>query len=184
MNTQKILSNIFSAAAIIIVLLIIISAFPVTGNYKILVVQSGSMEPAIHTGSVVVVLPEKSYAEGDAITFKGKSGKLDSITHRIVKVADSGQGKVYTTKGDANNANDTDTVLPDKVIGKVLFSVPYFGYAVAAAKTKYGFLAIVIIPSALIIGDEFKKIIDELKKSKKKKEESSLAENDELKDKK
>lgn len=176
MDLKKILSNLFSAIAIIIILLIMISAFPVTGNYKIMVVQSGSMEPAIHTGSVVVVFPEKNYKEEDIITFKGKSGKLDSITHRIVKIEENAQGKVFTTKGDANNANDTDTISSDKVIGKVLFSVPYFGYAVAAAKTKYGFLAIIIIPSALIIGDEFRKIMDELKKSKKKKEEHRFLE--------
>jgi signal peptidase len=57
-------------------------------------------------------------------------------------------------------------VYPENVIGKVLFSVPYFGYAVAAAKTKYGFLAIIIIPAALIILDEMKKLYDELKKKK------------------
>lgn len=165
MNIQKILSNLFSALAIVVVLLIVISAFPVTGNYKILVVQSGSMEPAIHTGSVVVVWPEKEYREGDVITFKSTASKLDSVTHRIVKIEDVGQGKVFTTKGDANNANDTNTVSSDKVIGKVLFSVPYFGYAVAAAKTPYGFAALIIIPAILIIYDEVKKIKKELKNS-------------------
>lgn len=174
MKLSKIFSNLFSAVAIIIVLLIIISAFPITGNYKILVVQSGSMEPAIHTGSVVVVFPQKNYKEGDAITFKGQSGKLDSITHRIVKIEESAQGKIFTTKGDANNANDTNVVYPENIIGKVLFSAPYFGYAVAAAKTKYGFLAIIIIPAALIIYDEIKKIHFELKKPKNKKDEDSI----------
>lgn len=160
MKTSSIISNIFSAFAIIIVLLIVISAFPITGNYKIFIVQSGSMEPAIHTGSVVVVIPEKNYKEGDVITFKNNTGKLDSITHRIVKA----EGKVFTTKGDANNANDTNTVPLANVIGKALFSVPYFGYAVAAAKTPYGFTALIIIPALLIIYDEAKKIKEEIGK--------------------
>ena len=177
MKTSVILSNIFSALAIIIVLLIIISAFPVTGVYKILVVQSGSMEPAIHTGSVVVVFPGKNYKEGDVITFKSAGGKLDSITHRIVKAGSDGIKTVYTTKGDANNANDTNTVYPENIIGKVLFSVPYFGYAVAAAKTKYGFLAMIILPTMLIIYEEVKKIYDELKKTKSRKEETQAEKN-------
>jgi len=160
------INTIFSALAIIIVLLIVISAFPITGNYKILVVQSGSMEPNIHTGSVVVVFPEKEYKVGDVITFKNNAGKLDSITHRIVKIENDGAGKVFTTKGDANNANDTNTVYAKNVIGKVLFSVPYFGYAVAAAKTPYGFMALIVIPAVLIIYDEVKKIKDELTKKK------------------
>lgn len=164
MNIKKILSNLFSALAIIVVFLIVISAFPVTGNYKILVVQSGSMEPNIHTGSVVVVFPEKEYKIGDVITFKNNAGKLDSITHRIVKVGSDGITTVFTTKGDANNANDTNTVYTKNIIGKVLFSVPYFGYAVAAAKTPYGFTALIVIPALLIIYDEVKKIIEELKK--------------------
>lgn len=124
------------------------------------------MEPAIHTGSVVVVLPEKNYKIGDVITFKSAAVKLDSVTHRIVKIDDAGQGKIFTTKGDANNANDTKTVSSDKIIGKVIFSVPYFGYAVAAAKTPYGFAALIIIPALLIIYDEVKKIIKELSKKK------------------
>ncbi len=166
---KKAINTIFSAVAIIIVLLIIISAFPVTGNFKILVVQSGSMEPNIHTGSVVVVKPEASYQEGDVITFKSRGGKFDSITHRIVKIGDSGTGKVFTTKGDANNANDTDTVSSDQIIGKVLFSIPYFGYAVATAKQPIGFLALIIIPAALIIIEEVLKIWKEVKVSRKNK---------------
>jgi signal peptidase len=124
------------------------------------------MEPAIHTGSVVVVLPFSELKVGDVITFKGNTGMLDSITHRIVKIGSDGIATVFTTKGDANNANDTNVVYPENVIGKVLFSVPYFGYAVAAVKTKYGFLAIIITPAALIILDEMKKLYDELKKKK------------------
>lgn len=170
MNIQKTLSDLFSAIAIIIIFLIIISAFPVTGNYKILVVQSGSMEPAIHTGSVVIVIPANNYKSGDIITFKSNTGKIDSITHRIVKIESDGITTVFTTRGDANNANDTNTVYPDKIIGKVLFSVPYFGYAVAAAKTKYGFLAMIVFPALLIIYEEAKNIYEEIWRSKYKKE--------------
>lgn len=171
MKILNIIYSIFGIFAALAVILLAVSVFPITGNYKIYVVQSGSMEPAIHTGSVVVVLPEKDYKEGDIITFKSKGGKPESVTHRIVKAESNGPEKIFTTKGDANKSNDTDSVSSEKVIGKMLFTVPYFGYAVAAAKTKYGFLALIIIPALLIVYDEIKKILEELRKSKNKKEE-------------
>lgn len=166
MKILDIIYSIFGVFAALTVILLAVSVFPITGNYKIYVVQSGSMEPAIRTGSVVVVLPEKDYKEGDIITFKSKNSNLESVTHRIVKAEGGGAEKVFTTKGDANNANDADKVPSEKVIGKMLFTAPYFGYAVAAAKTKYGFLALIIIPSLLIVCDEVKKILEELKKKK------------------
>ncbi len=57
------------------------------------------------------------------------------------------------------------------MIGKVLFSVPYAGYVVAAAQKPYGFLLIIIIPAVLLIGDEARKIFSELKKLKAQKSE-------------
>jgi len=71
-----------------------------------MVVQSGSMEPAIHTGSVVMVKPASDYKIGDVITFGEVSKTKAPITHRIydIKVVDG--NPVYITKGDANNAPD------------------------------------------------------------------------------
>ena len=125
MKITKIIQTFLNVILIAIALLILISIFPVTGNHKILVVKSGSMEPAIHTGSVVFVSPRKEYNIDDIITFAGRGGKENSITHRIVNIEDAGGRKSFVTKGDANNAEDENRVAPDKIIGKVLFSVPY-----------------------------------------------------------
>lgn len=164
MKIKKIINGMISALAILIVLFVAISLFPVTGNYKILVVKSGSMEPAIHTGSVAVTRPESEYRAGDVITFKNKGDAKNSVTHRIVKIEDIGGSLVFTTKGDANNADDTGKVPKSEVIGKVLFSVPYFGYAVDFAKKPLGFALLVIVPAGLIILEEILNIIRELKK--------------------
>jgi len=156
---------------ILVVLLLIVSTLPITGNYKVMTVISGSMEPKIKMGSVVVVKPADDYKIGDVITFGTISKTKSPTTHRIndIRVID---GKpIYITKGDVNNAPDTREVQKKDVIGKVLFDVPYVGYAVDFAKKPIGFALIIIVPAAVIIFDEARKIYNEIKKKKTKKAE-------------
>lgn len=168
---MKILSLIKYAFFVLVLILIAFLAIPavsVKGNYKILTVLSGSMEPAIHTGSVVAVFPQGNYEEGDVITYKPKDGKVGSITHRIVKTENSASGKSFTTKGDANNAADINPVSSEDIIGKVLFSVPYIGYAIDTAKRPAEFALLMIVPAGIIIFEEILKIIKEVNKMKAK----------------
>jgi signal peptidase len=164
----KILYNLFVAFVVVVAVLLIVSMLPITGNIKVLTVLSGSMEPAIHTGSVVVVKSAANYQIGDVITF-GPSVKTKApITHRINDIKVEGGNPVYITKGDANNAPDTNQVQKKDVIGKVLLDVPWAGYAVEFAKKPMGFALIIIIPAMVIIIDEIIKIIRELKKKNDK----------------
>lgn len=156
-----VLTYAFYAAVACIVLLLLSSALPIPGGIKTFVVQSGSMEPAIKTGGIVVVKPMASYAVGDIITFGPRSKQKPPTTHRIVEVKEDGN---FVTKGDANNGEDMRTVSRYEVIGRVLFSVPYVGYAVAAAQKPWGFVVIVIIPAVIIIWEEANKIWMEVKK--------------------
>ena len=170
MKIFKIIYYIFLAFIGVIALLLIVSVFPITGNYKLMIVQSGSMAPAIKMGSVVVVKPADDYKIGDVITFGPHSRTKAPTSHRIydIKVVD-GQS-VYITKGDANNAPDAREIQKRDVLGKVLFSVPYIGFAVDFAKKPIGFVLIIGIPAVIIISDEVKKIIREVKKTKETKE--------------
>lgn len=167
MNMKDILTRVltyaFYAAVAGIVLLLLSSALPIPGGIKTFVVQSGSMEPTIKTGGVVVVKPMASYAVGDVITFGPRSKTKPPTTHRIIEVKGDGN---FVTKGDANNGEDMRTVSRYEVIGRVLFSVPYVGYAVAAAQKPWGFTVIVVIPAAIIIWEEMQKIWREVKKKK------------------
>ena len=166
MKILKIIYSIFVAFIVVVALLLIVSVLPITGNYKIMIVQSGSMEPAIKQGSVVIVKPASDYKIGDVITFGPYSKTKAPTSHRIydIKVVD-GQ-PVYITKGDANNAPDPREIQKKDVVGKVLFDVPFVGYAVAFAKKPMGFALIIIIPAAIIILDEIKNIYGEIKKKK------------------
>ncbi len=166
MKILKIIYSIFVAFIVLIAALLIVSVLPITGNYKIMTVISGSMAPAIKMGSVVVVKPASDYKIEDVITFGPYSKTKAPTSHRIydIKVVD-GQ-PVYITKGDANNAPDTREIQKKDVLGKVLFDIPYLGFAVDFAKKPMGFALIIIVPAAIIIFDEIKKIIYEVKKKK------------------
>lgn len=120
------------------------------------VVQSGSMEPAVKTGSIIISLPEKIYSQNDIVTFK--SGK-SVVTHRIMSRTfpdGIGNSPVYKTSGDANKDFDPLEVKDDQIVGKVVFTIPYLGYAANLAKTPKGFILLVIIPATIIIYEEVK----------------------------
>lgn len=124
------------------------------------IVSSGSMEPAIRTGSVVVVAPKVDYTVTDIVTYYSGRDKKTTTTHRIV-AASEGQFKMM---GDANDQPDPTLVPADKVIGSVRFSIPFLGYLAAQAKTPQGFILLVIVPATIIIYEELKSLFLELKK--------------------
>jgi len=150
----------------LIALLLIVSVFPITGNLKFLIVESGSMEPTIQTGAIVMVKPASDYEIGDVVTFK--KGE-ETVTHRLHDM-EVVEGQTYfVTKGDANNAPDSEGIHPQAVIGKVLLDIPYLGYVVDFAKKPVGCLAVLVLPALVIIGDEIRKIWREVKRIKKNK---------------
>lgn len=171
MKSLKYIYYIALAFIVLIALLLIFSTIPIPGNFETMVVQGGSMEPAIKVGSIVVVKPVEDYRINDIITFQRK-GERDLTTHRIVEMRVEKGDPIYTTQGDANNAPDMREVRSDEVVGKTLLAVPYLGYAVEFAKKPIGFALIIIVPAGVIIIDEVKKIIKEVKKNDGKREQN------------
>lgn len=161
----KIATFITVALLLLLGLLLIVTAFPVTGNIKAYVVQSGSMEPAIKTGSLVFIKPHASYKIGDVITFGPE--KLVPTTHRIVEIKDTYEGRVYTTKGDANQSSDENSIQASEIRGSVFLNIPYFGYIVHFARQPLGFGVLIVLPALILIFDEIKKILGELRKMRK-----------------
>lgn len=95
-------------------------------GWKPYIVESGSMESAIHTGSIVFVDTRYEFNDvevGDVIAFTRVDGK--AVTHRVISEEDG----MLETKGDANEVSDGFTTNSDNFIGKSIFSVPWLGYA-------------------------------------------------------
>lgn len=96
---------------------------------KTYVIISGSMEPNINVGDIVIAKNIKNEKEeiniGDIIAFrKGQS----VITHRILNIEPDENGILrITTKGDNNNTNDSETILINNIEGKVVNVIPKIG---------------------------------------------------------
>jgi len=185
-NTEKlfkILYRTFYIAIIAIIGFLLIALFPIKGNYQIKIVKSGSMEPDIKTGSVVVIKPSANYTVGDVITF-GKDTKKDiPTTHRIVKSRAKNGVIMFTTKGDANEDPDTNEIRQSDIHGKVLFDIPFFGYIIDLARKPLGFAVLIVLPALIVIYDEGIKIFQEVSRLRSKatagrrKNENSVEEN-------
>lgn len=95
-----------------------------------LTVLTGSMQPVLRPGDLVVVKPvaADSLRPGDVVTFQPVSNDPTVITHRIVSRSVTNAGvSGFTTRGDANGVDD-EPIKADQVRGKVLYSLPKVGF--------------------------------------------------------
>ncbi|MFA5776604.1 MAG: signal peptidase I [Patescibacteria group bacterium] len=173
MKVLKFVGNIIYGVVVAILLFAVVSSFlsfvknPL--GLSVYVVQSGSMQPSIKVGSMVLVKSAKDYKKGDIITFYSNldSSKMDNkftTTHRVYNVNQSDNKSYYETKGDANNAPDPKKVPSNYVIGRVFFTIPLIGYLLAFMRTQLGFILFVVIPATLIVYNELLNIKNEAKK--------------------
>lgn len=168
MKPITLIQNLAVILLVALALLLVAARLPIPGNYKVFTVISGSMEPALKIGSMIVSAPAKDYQIGDIVTFGEISDTKVPATHRIhdIKIVDG--ALVYITKGDANKTPDGREVPQSEVFGKVLFSVPYLGYVLGFLRQPTGFILVIALPAALIIFGEGKKIFMELRRERKK----------------
>jgi signal peptidase len=103
------------------------------------VVLSGSMEPELSVGDLLVVARQDSYTVGEVVVFQ--EGRI-GVVHRIIEM----DGSTVTTQGDANNAPDEPMDI-SRIKGKVVLAIPMVGYLVNMIKTP---VATVIILAAAI----------------------------------
>ena len=186
-KTRKVLKAISSGALVLLFLFIGAVVFlsiqskaagkiPSIGGYQIYSVLGGSMEPGIHKGSVVFLKrPDFNDLKiGDVITFISVADKKTIVTHRIVEIK-RGEELSFITRGDANDANDTDALPAEHIIGQVKITVPFIGYLMNFARTKVGLISLIIIPGVLIILFELLSLRKEIIHVKKQKREKLLA---------
>ena len=99
------------------------------------VVTSGSMAPAVPAGSLCLVrreIPFEKVKEGDIIAFR--TSLSGTVIHRVV-----GKGEeALTTRGDANTLEDGEPVTEDNLVGRVVLTLPFLGFAFAYAAQPAG----------------------------------------------
>jgi signal peptidase I len=117
------------AVVAVLAMLLTFTALDLSGN-RLFVVSGASMEPAISHGSLIVVRPATpdAVAVGDVVTFQHRGA---TVTHRVNAIDDRAGTRVFTTKGDANEALDPDPVSFDDRVGLLVAQVPFAGYVLA-----------------------------------------------------
>jgi len=121
-------------------------------DWQVDAVVSGSMEPQLKVGSLVVVRPvdPETIVVGDIITFRLTGVDETMVTHRVTGIRHHSP-LYFETKGDANEKPDPFIVPARDLVGKICLHVPSLGYFTEFLKTLYGFIFAVVIPGLVII---------------------------------
>ena len=157
----KVTENLLFTAAVFIMACSLICQI---AGLKPVVVLSGSMEPAIKTGSLAFIdTSDRTVFKGDVISFR--AGEL-LVTHRVIDVTEEG----YRTKGDNNDISDGVTTTAQNFRGETLFSVPYLGYGLVYLQQPAGFaIACVILVTVIILN-----VLDSISERKEKREKKEM----------
>jgi signal peptidase I len=115
-------------------------------GWRGLTVMSGSMEPTLHVGDVVIAHSTRAdHAQpGQVITFADPDRRRKLLTHRVKTVSlVDGQAR-FVTQGDANTGTEQWTIPADGKIGVVDQRIPKVGYVAVYARSRPGMLALLI----------------------------------------
>lgn len=124
----------------------------------VVVVLSGSMEPAYYRGDIIALEFREDYPleVGDVVVYKLTTKEIP-IVHRIVNVHETESEKIYLTKGDNNNVNDRALyergqywVQHKDLMGRARLSLPYVGM-VTIWLSDYPLLKYVVLGSMVVI---------------------------------
>jgi hypothetical protein len=92
------------------------NSFLIEGDDKLDIVQTkgtGSMNPLMRKGSILIYVYPKKVAIGDILIYKNGN---ESIVHRVINITDEG----FVLKGDNNLLADEGIVTEDMIEGEVV----------------------------------------------------------------
>ncbi|MGI5906946.1 MAG: signal peptidase I, partial [Candidatus Pararuminococcus gallinarum] len=108
--------------------------------------MSGTQEGHIEVGDLIFVVNEEpeQLEIGDVIAYINEG---TTVTHRITAI-DTGEddGLIFTTKGDANDAEDTEDVTEEQIIGVYQGRIPKVGDFALFLQKPLGMLLFIGIP--------------------------------------
>lgn len=124
-------------------------------GYVILRVESGSMEPTLSVGDVVLftACDGESVEAGDIIVFRAPYGEYEGmlITHRVTEAVKDDDGVAIRTKGDAAAGQDSWTLRADDVVGKYEKTMPVITDVSAFLQSSGGTMLVIGLPIILLV---------------------------------
>lgn len=123
---------------------------------KTYTIVSGSMQPELNIGDIVVVkeVSDKELNVNDIIAYR--SGQ-NVVTHRIVDINYINGQKQYITKGDYNNIEDDEILTIELIEGKVVNKIKYIGNITILLQDKFSIILIMLTFFMYILSKKNKK---------------------------
>jgi len=123
---ELLLKGVFAASASLALLYAGLTVLPRLSGYEPYAVTSGSMEPAIHKGSLIYVNTNDRLPQvGKVMTCRTSllEGAMP-VTHRVFEIEENGD---LVLKGDANRTPDPNRITSEQIIGTVVKSIDHLG---------------------------------------------------------
>ena len=109
-------------------LLLLTAIILINARFDFFYIKTGSMEPELPVGSVVMVDPYARPKMGDIFAYENHG---NTVIHRIVGMKDSS----YIFQGSANSSSDGATVEEYQLIGKVVVRIRFLAPALKAIQS-------------------------------------------------
>ena len=163
------LKNIFFTVLILYVVFICVQRL--SGNnsvfgFRLFTVATGSMKGVYNVNDVIAVkdFDNKKLKVGDDIAFVGNRGGLENklVTHRIIKIEEESNVRIFTTKGVKNSVEDP-SITESQILGKVVGVVPVVTQINHVVKSQLGFFCLIFCPLVLVIVLEILQTITDIK---------------------
>lgn len=137
------------------------------GGFRVFNVATGSMIPKYQVGDVLIVKEQdpNTLEVGDDVTYLGEHGTFAGrvVTHQIIEIEETVGGRVFHTKGIANEAEDP-TITGDQIYGKVIYKCIIISLLTKLMNNMTAFYIVFVIPFAILI-------FLQIKESREEKEE-------------
>lgn len=127
---------------------------PKIGGYCPLIVLTGSMEPKISSGDLIICkqIDADQVKIGDIIAFFDPDSTGQAVlTHRVTEIVNENGSLMFRTKGDANNSEDRSLVPADDLVGIYKSKISGAGNVAMFMQTTAGLVVCVIVPLILLI---------------------------------
>jgi signal peptidase I len=149
----------WSALAVALALALAV-ALPLAFGDRTHTVLTGSMEPTISAGDVVIDerISPTSARVGDIVTFRDPEDQSRLITHRVRSIRRAGSHLWFVTRGDANNTTERWRIAADGELGRVAYTVPWVGHVAVFSHTPLGLVLLLAVPLTLLGLDELARI--------------------------
>lgn len=174
-RSMSVLVTIMLILAVLLCMYVVIqvlsNGYANIGGFMMFRVVTGSMEPTIPTGALMVTreVPITSIRLNDIVCFRTQEaaiwGKI--VTHRVVEILRSADGAVLLrTQGDANLVADGYLVDQGNFVGKVIWHTGDDSVVAGIFSfftNKVGFLGCIVFPCLLFAGMVLKECVGNIR---------------------